>query len=219
MHGSKSEVTAPDVLRRLYDLLIDRYPCVTSLSDHDADDGVWKDGPLWNNFGPREAVLGIAFQRADEALPFVIETATSLGLAVFDWSTHLIHRAGGYGDLVLTLEDRPTLRAPTQNQIADGVTTLTPDGGPGFLCLEHRNGDYFQVAGGNGSFACEWRQCDGPKFKHWVAGRGTAVSADIQIATNGFHVFVKRHERLTPSDSISLLTAFAGGSGRHSSYT
>ena len=83
----------PPVFRRLHDELTARYPCICTLSDDRVDiDGVWSDGPLWNNFGHRAAVLGIIFSRVEEVLPFVIEIATSMGLTVFDWGGPTVYR-------------------------------------------------------------------------------------------------------------------------------
>ena len=35
----------------------------------------------------------MSYSRVDEVLPFLIETATGLGLVVFDWGTQTVHRA------------------------------------------------------------------------------------------------------------------------------
>jgi len=38
----------------LHDRLTRRYPCICTLSDDRVDDdGLWSDGPLWNDFGRR----------------------------------------------------------------------------------------------------------------------------------------------------------------------
>jgi hypothetical protein len=76
----------------LHRQLTSRYPCLSDLSDNEIDDGVWSDGPLINNFGHRAAVLGIVSSRVDEVLPFLITTANSMNMAVFDWATEQIHR-------------------------------------------------------------------------------------------------------------------------------
>ena len=83
---------APEVFRTLHDRLTARYPCISSLADEDVDDGVWSDGPLWNNFGHRAAVLGVVFPRVKEVLPFLVNTANELGLVVFDWASPSIYR-------------------------------------------------------------------------------------------------------------------------------
>ena len=88
-----SESVPPSVFRLLYDALTARYPCISTLSDDAIDDDVvWSDGPLGNDFGHRAAVLGVVYSRAEEVLPFVIETATDLGLTVFDWGGPNIFR-------------------------------------------------------------------------------------------------------------------------------
>ena len=83
----------PLIFRHLHDELTARYPCISTLDDdHLDDDGVWSDGPLWNDFGHRVAVLGIIYSRVEEVMPYVIETATGLGLTVFDWGGPTIYR-------------------------------------------------------------------------------------------------------------------------------
>ena len=82
----------PEVFRELYERLTAKYPCICTLSDDEVDDGVWSDGPLWNNFGHRAAVLGMVYSRVEEALPFLVKTATDLGLVVFDWAGPTIVR-------------------------------------------------------------------------------------------------------------------------------
>jgi hypothetical protein len=83
----------PPVFRELHDLLTARYPCICTLPDDRVDeDGVWSDGPLWNDFGHRTAVLGVTWSRVEEVLPFLVRTANSLGLTVFDWGARAIHR-------------------------------------------------------------------------------------------------------------------------------
>ena len=81
-----SEGSPPHIFRELHDALTFRFPCISTLPDDTVDElGVWSDGPLWNDFGHRAAVLGIVFSRVEEVLPFLIETALGLGLTVFDW--------------------------------------------------------------------------------------------------------------------------------------
>jgi hypothetical protein len=78
--------TPPPVFRELHDALTARYPCICTLPDDKVDEeGVWSDGPLWNDFSHRAAVLGMIWSRVDEVLPFLVRTANSLGLIVFDW--------------------------------------------------------------------------------------------------------------------------------------
>jgi hypothetical protein len=83
----------PEVFKELHDRLTRRYPCICTLRDDRVDvDGVWSDGPLWNDFGHRAAVLGMVYSRVEEVLPFLVETANDLGLVVFDWSGPSIYR-------------------------------------------------------------------------------------------------------------------------------
>ena len=83
----------PAVFQELHDRLTARYPCMCSVPDEEIDDTVWSDGPLIDNFGHRAAVLGMSYSRVEEVLPFLVETANSLGLVVFDWATKTLHRA------------------------------------------------------------------------------------------------------------------------------
>jgi hypothetical protein len=147
-----------------------RYPCASSLPDDQIDDAVWNASPLWEDFGQRTAVLLLGYPWVKEVLPFVIETANALDLAVFDWSGEQIHRADGFRELTLTVETRRPLQSPTLQQLYAAVDALTPRGGPGFLILERRGQDYAQAAGGDGAYMAEWRQYSGQKFGHWVAG-------------------------------------------------
>jgi hypothetical protein len=83
----------PSVFRELHDQLTARYPCICTLPDDRVDeDGVWSDGPLFNNFGHRAAVLGITYSRVKEVLPFLLRTANTLGLPVFDSGAPSIFR-------------------------------------------------------------------------------------------------------------------------------
>jgi hypothetical protein len=82
----------PPVLRDLYNQLTATYPCICDLADDEVDNGVWSDGPLWNNFGHRAAVIGMGYSRIEDALPFVVSKANSLGLTVFDWGGSSIYR-------------------------------------------------------------------------------------------------------------------------------
>jgi hypothetical protein len=88
----KAEGQPPKVFKELHDYLTAKYPCISTLSDNDVDKSVWSDGPLWNNFGNRVAVLGMAYSRVDEVLPFLVESANGLGLVVFDWGGPAIYR-------------------------------------------------------------------------------------------------------------------------------
>jgi hypothetical protein len=75
----------PHVFKELHDQLTARYPCICTLNDDEVDNRVWSDGPLWNNFGHQAVVLGMVYSRAAEVLPFLVRSANSLGLTVFDW--------------------------------------------------------------------------------------------------------------------------------------
>lgn len=78
----------PDVFVRLHKRLTERYPCMC-----DDDGAPWADGPLIDNFGSELAVLGVVSSEAAAVVPFVIESATAMGLTVFDSQEGTIHRA------------------------------------------------------------------------------------------------------------------------------
>lgn len=89
----KEQGVTPPVFRELHDQLTARYPCICALPDDRVDeDGVWSDGPLWNDFGHRAAVLGMIYSRVEEVLPFLVRTANDLGFTVFDWAGPSIYR-------------------------------------------------------------------------------------------------------------------------------
>jgi hypothetical protein len=79
------------VFSELMDQLTARYPCICDLADDD-DIGPWSDGPLREESYNRAIVLGLIFSRVDEVMPFVIKTATGLGLSIVDWQTGKVHR-------------------------------------------------------------------------------------------------------------------------------
>jgi hypothetical protein len=74
----------PPVFRELFDALTARYPCICTLPDDKVDeDGVWSDGPLWNDFGHRAAVLGMTWSRVEEVLPFLVRTVLGNSIPVY----------------------------------------------------------------------------------------------------------------------------------------
>ena len=95
MHPPPGET--PQVFHDLIDRVTARYPCICDLPDDQADDGAWSDGPLRNNAGHAATILGLANERVDEVQPFVVETATALGLIVFDEQVGRIFRPGAGG--------------------------------------------------------------------------------------------------------------------------
>jgi hypothetical protein len=220
----EQEGPATEALRQVYEKLIDRYPCLSSLDDDDIDahDSPWASGPLWGEFFDHVAHIGLTWSRADAALPFIIETAHSFGMTVFDLSNTRIHRAGGLVGLVLSVESRPEIHAPKLDEILAAVDDLTPDGGPGFLILVRSDKDYAQTAGGEGSYILEWREYSGDQFRHLIAGHLAAPGSDrddeIVVPTNGAYVTARANERLSAADVKTLLTAFSQEAGRPNSF-
>jgi hypothetical protein len=79
----------------LHALLTAKYPCLSSYADSDEEmeNSPWADGPMINNFSHEMGMLAISFSRAEEVVPFIVESATHLGIAVADGQTGEIHRA------------------------------------------------------------------------------------------------------------------------------
>jgi hypothetical protein len=89
-------------MEKLYHRLSERFPCII-----DAPDSPWSDGPLRNNFGRHMAAVGISYSRVEEALPFVIETATQMGCTVLDGTDETIHRPVGWRPSVTPTDSEP----------------------------------------------------------------------------------------------------------------
>lgn len=70
---------------RLAKALTERYPCLCDFDDDATDACVWVDGPLDGITDRGRYSLGIVTRYLDEVYPFVVETATSLGLVVYDF--------------------------------------------------------------------------------------------------------------------------------------
>ena len=94
------EPASPE-MAELHKRLTARFPCIC-----DDESGPWSDGPLINDFGQGTATVGIVFSRVEEVVPFVIETATGMGMHVFDGQDEVIHRPVGY------VSRLPRTRAP-----------------------------------------------------------------------------------------------------------
>src|SRR5262249_18844694 len=90
----RPEGEVPAQFHELIDRLTARYPCFCDLPDEEIDDGAWSDGPLRNNAEYAMTVLGLASDHVEEVQPFVVETANSLGLIVFDEQQGRIYRPG-----------------------------------------------------------------------------------------------------------------------------
>lgn len=71
-----------------------RHPCITELDDDDPR-AVWSDGPLDGVSGHAVYSIGIQSERLEEVHPFVVETATSLGLVVLDEQQGEAYLPGG----------------------------------------------------------------------------------------------------------------------------
>jgi hypothetical protein len=117
--------------------------------------------------------------------------------------------------LALTLEGQQVLNSPSVALIEAAVDWLNPSGGPGFLVLENRNGNYVQAGGGKEACTAEWREYLNTGFGHWVAGMPERDSSrDIRIPGNGTYFSIKENEWLSNESIKVILLAFAGGKSR-----
>ncbi|CAA6679102.1 MULTISPECIES: hypothetical protein [unclassified Lentimonas] len=80
------------IFQRLHDALVDRFPCLSTLPEHERDDAVWVDGPLINNFSHDLAIVAFHFTRVEDVMPFVVETALKVGCTVFDLQGMNVYR-------------------------------------------------------------------------------------------------------------------------------
>lgn len=101
LHEEPSELSQE--MMELYRRLTARYPCIMENSD-----SPWSDGPLINNFGEKLTAVGIVTSRIAEALPFLIQTATSMGFTVFDGGDEMIHRPKDWKRSELVKLDPPS---------------------------------------------------------------------------------------------------------------
>ena len=92
------------------------------------------------------------------------------------------------GNLSVEIEGRARLLAPRLQRVMVEIASLDPNAG---------NRDYMQVAGGTCAYIVECRQYDGPSFRHAAGHPGPVADDWVKVATNGFHVTVRRNEKLT----------------------
>jgi hypothetical protein len=85
---------AHPLLLKLHQILVTRYPCLSSYADGDPDkaDCVWADGPLINNFASEMGMVAIAPAHVPEVLAFAVESALALGITVMDGQDEKIYR-------------------------------------------------------------------------------------------------------------------------------
>lgn len=77
---------------KLIETLMEKYPCISTLSDEEVDNTIWSDGPLMSNIIGDLCILAVSFSKVEEALPFIKETAKNLGLVFYDGQEEVIYR-------------------------------------------------------------------------------------------------------------------------------
>ena len=95
----------------LYEKLVSIYPCIAT---PEGENSPWSDGPLKDNFGLKNTVLGMSFSRVDDALPIIVKTATEMGFTVFDAQDGKIHRPVGWAPARKNTEIAPASPATKQ---------------------------------------------------------------------------------------------------------
>ena len=90
--------------------LTQRFPCITTLDDEDPD-AVWSDGPLDGKTERAVYSIGIQTGFVNVVVPFVVSTASALGLTVYDMQAGEAHLPTG---AVLTLPGRTSIVYPEQ---------------------------------------------------------------------------------------------------------
>lgn len=113
------------------------------------------------------------------------------------------------------------MQNPTVEQLFVAIDALTPEGGPGFLVLEHPGFGFVQVAGGDGAYAVEWRDWQGSDESSPLYAAGTCQGGQtkaVRIPTNGFQVTVMANECLTAEDAKVILGAYLKGEARPEAY-
>ncbi|WP_257388706.1 hypothetical protein [Tahibacter caeni] len=80
--------------RRLAARLTERHPCITALADGDAR-AVWSGGPLDGACDSGVYGIGLRSEHMAEVAPFVVETATSMGLVAYDYLNGVVWLPGG----------------------------------------------------------------------------------------------------------------------------
>lgn len=170
-----------------------------------------------------------AWSEAEDAYALARRLAVKHGVGFFNASSETRERwvppteqlaAGDIAGLTLTLEGQQPFEAPSPALIAAAVDWLEPTGGPGFLILENSGGSYAQVGGGKEECTLEWRETQGERFSHWVAGKQDVDDrTQIQIEGNGPYFTVMANEKLTNAEVLTLLLAFAEGRPRPEAFT
>ena len=208
----------PEIFHELIARLAERYPW--TFPDEEWDKLVWSISPLTNCIRHRVTELCMTYPSVAEVAPFVVETAISLGLDVFEPQLTWIYRHDGIKGLLLTIENKPPFVAPTLEQLGETIGSLTPYGGPSYVVLQDERDDYVQAAGGNDALTAEWREYSGKSFRHWVAGNLDQPSEnDFRILTNGAHIMVKENEQLSASQVTEIIAAYAKRERRPDNFT
>ena len=85
------------IFQRLHDALVERFPCLTMLPEHEWEDAAWVDGPLIKGFSHDLALVAFHFTRVEDVMPFVVETALKVGCSVFDLQGMNVYRPADAG--------------------------------------------------------------------------------------------------------------------------
>ena len=77
-------------LGQLYQQLVVKYPCLSTLKEDAIDECVWGDGPLLGNFGQRIAAVNI-YQNEEQVFAYILTLAEELNLKVVDTQSDMVY--------------------------------------------------------------------------------------------------------------------------------
>lgn len=77
-------------LGQLYQQLVVKYPCLSTLKEDAIDECVWGDGPLLGNFGQRIAAVNI-YQNEEQVFAYILKLAEELNLKVVDTQSDMVY--------------------------------------------------------------------------------------------------------------------------------
>jgi len=181
-----------------------------------------RDGTFWYYRALSDAFIRRGPKRLAEELDRTVQVMERLGMGSTVTRPEQDQEPKAPQTFELTIAGEADVENPTESELHDAIDRMSPHGGPGFIVLEKSDGSYVQSAGGDGSYALEWRDWLDDRletFQHFVAGRQEEPGKDVRIPTNEFNtVAVKENERLSAADVKKIMGSFLRGEGRHPAY-
>jgi hypothetical protein len=161
---------------------------------------------------PGHVAMSCVWPRAEYVNKLVHRLARKHRLSVYDPQLGRVFYPTGDWDFCLSIEGKSSICSPSSDDVQTVLKQMTPKGGPGFMILEGRGSDYAQAAGGDGTLTVEWREYEGPNYRHWKAGiKDQESDGQVAIATNGFVARVRPNERLSVTEATEILCGYLEG--------